>query len=103
MCCNARVVEKVKMKMRVSAMCTFLAALVVATQAAARAADTPAIPFINLAEPQFPSVAASKHVEGTAVVLATVGADSVPGAAKLIISSGDDRLDQAALAAAQQS
>ena len=59
--------------------------------------------FINRVEPNFPEVAINQGVEGTVIVLVTIGPDGAPSDVRVWQSSGNAALDRAALQAAQQS
>lgn len=59
--------------------------------------------FINRVEPNFPEVAIDQRVEGTVIVLVTIGPDGVPSDVRVWQSSGNAALDRAAVQAAQQS
>jgi len=59
--------------------------------------------FINRVEPNFPEVAINQGVEGTVIVLVTIGPDGVPSDVRVWQSSGNAALDRAAMQAAQQS
>lgn len=59
--------------------------------------------FIKRVEPEFPEVAIDQEVEGTVIVLVTIGPDGVARNVRVWQSSGNLSLDRAALLAAQQS
>jgi TonB family protein len=51
----------------------------------------------------YPEIAIQQHIEGTAVVLVTIGADGALISATIAVSSGNANLDEAALKAARAS
>ncbi len=59
--------------------------------------------FIKRVEPNFPDVVVNQGVEGTVIVLVTIGPDGVPSDVRVWQSSGNAALDRAAMQAAQQS
>ena len=59
--------------------------------------------FSNRIQPDYPEIAREQHIEGTAIVLVTVGPKGNVISQRLEKSAGHPMLDQAALAAAAHS
>jgi protein TonB len=59
--------------------------------------------FVRKVTPEYPQTAKDKNVQGTVVVLITIGPNAVLQDSSILASSGSDALDKAALAAARQS
>jgi periplasmic protein TonB len=59
--------------------------------------------FIKRAEPEYPEIAIEEGIEGTAIILVTIGPDGSMSDARVWVSSGNAALDRAALQAAEQS
>lgn len=88
------------MTSRESMQCMFrIAAAALALLPFASRADCTPVTYRKMRPPVYPSAAAAEHVQGTALAMAQVNEAGIPTGVNLHQSSGDDRLDAAAISA----
>lgn len=88
------------MTSRESMQCMFrIAAAALTLLPFASRADCTPVTYRKMRPPVYPSAAAAEHVQGTALVMAQVNEAGIPTGVTLHQSSGDDRLDAAAISA----